>query len=267
MKPMFKYSGGKSRELKHIKPLLPPLSEIKRIVEPFCGGGALSFHLEKPSLLADVRENVTNFYQIMQSSTNFSEMLSKIAIWKTLSVEERERLYYYYRDELFGNNKKFTQAYRWLFLRQQTFSGMDRVNGKTGKINSPFGWYKTFPCNINEEHHKFLQNCEVVNQSFVKTLKSCRDGDFIFIDPPYLDRNSDYGLEKGKHNIELHEELANILVETQHKWLIIHPDCDFYREAYAGFEVKEVDFRYAQNFKGRDSSKSAVKHLYISNFK
>ena len=49
MKPIFKYSGGKGRELKRIKTLIPSINEFDRVVEPFAGGAAFAFDLEKPA--------------------------------------------------------------------------------------------------------------------------------------------------------------------------------------------------------------------------
>lgn len=40
MKPIFKYSGGKSKEVKNILALMP--EGIERIVEPFAGGAAFA---------------------------------------------------------------------------------------------------------------------------------------------------------------------------------------------------------------------------------
>ncbi len=38
LKPLFKYPGGKSSELKHLKKLLP---DFDTYIEPFLGGGAV----------------------------------------------------------------------------------------------------------------------------------------------------------------------------------------------------------------------------------
>ena len=43
MKPLVKYQGGKTRELKIISKMMP--KEFNRVVEPFCGGAALSLSL------------------------------------------------------------------------------------------------------------------------------------------------------------------------------------------------------------------------------
>ena len=48
MKPIFKYSGGKTRELKRINEIIVGI-KFDRVVEPFVGGGAFSFDQEKPA--------------------------------------------------------------------------------------------------------------------------------------------------------------------------------------------------------------------------
>ena len=53
MKPLVKYQGGKSREIKIISQLMP--KEYNRIVEPFCGGAAVSLYFEKPAVLCDTK--------------------------------------------------------------------------------------------------------------------------------------------------------------------------------------------------------------------
>ena len=42
---------------------------------------------------------------------------------------------------------------------------------------------------LSPAHHQYLKNhCEFKNNSFVDIFSEIRDDDFIFIDPPYLDR-------------------------------------------------------------------------------
>ena len=55
MKPMIKYRGGKSREIKEIIKFIP---EYKgKYIEPFFGGGALYFYLEpNQAIVNDIRD-------------------------------------------------------------------------------------------------------------------------------------------------------------------------------------------------------------------
>ena len=61
MKPYFKYTGGKTRELKNIRPYVP--TTVRRIVEPFCGSCAVAFDAEKPAIVGDLDDDVINLLQ------------------------------------------------------------------------------------------------------------------------------------------------------------------------------------------------------------
>ena len=63
MKPVIKYQGGKSKELPLIKQMLP--RDYNRVVEPFCGGAAVSFGLKTPAILNDINPMVINLYKIL----------------------------------------------------------------------------------------------------------------------------------------------------------------------------------------------------------
>jgi len=68
MKPFFKWSGGKRRELIHIKPYMP--NEYKIYYEPFVGAGALWLDLEPPNAVVnDNYADVINFYNVLKSDT------------------------------------------------------------------------------------------------------------------------------------------------------------------------------------------------------
>ena len=89
------------------------------------------------------------------------------------------------------------------------------------------------------------------------------DGDFLFIDPPYLER---LGYSTGDGSDGLHDRLASVLTQIDVPWLFIHSDCDFIQKEYSECNIETMGFKYSQNFgKGKDHSGSKVNHLYISN--
>ena len=161
MKPIFKYSGGKSRELKTIKKLLP--DNFNRVVEPFAGSAAVSFGIEKPMVLNDIRHNNMATFRAVQNKEYFEQLMDWISHLSTLSVDELEKVYYEQRDGMWQKcETDLDYAKRWIVIRQLTFSGIDRINGKTGKFNAPFGWYKKFNCNLSLDHHKLLKKSHQV---------------------------------------------------------------------------------------------------------
>lgn len=265
MNPIIKYQGGKRKELPLIKQMLPP--QFERVVEPFCGGAAVAFGLSYPSLLSDINRQVINLYSVVANKELYPQLQLKVEYIKGLDHDGLEVEYYAAREVInqpWDCADPLQRALSYIIVRQLCFSGMERYNPK-GEFNVPFGHYKKFSCNLNPDHHKFLSNyCEIYFGSFVETFKQVTENDFVFIDPPYLER---LGYTEGDGGLNLHENLLGCLKTTKSKWMIIHSDHEFYRDSYKDFNIIEKDFAYAQRFgKDRDHSGAKVKHLYVTNY-
>lgn len=82
------------------------------------------------------------------------------------------------------------QASQFIFLNKACWNGLYRVNGD-GIFNVPFGWPKT-EFLINEKN--FLQcstqlrrrEISIKHQGFECIEKRVEEGDFVFLDPPYV---------------------------------------------------------------------------------
>ena len=76
IKPIIKYQGGKTKELPLIKQLMP--TEFNRVIEPFTGGAAVSFALEKPAVLNDINRDVINLYSIVANEELYPQLQIKV---------------------------------------------------------------------------------------------------------------------------------------------------------------------------------------------
>ena len=261
MKPVVKYQGGKTRELPLIEPYI---KTAKRIIEPFCGGAAVSLYANVPSILNDCNNNIVNLYKLLKDKEYFYKLFSDVQYMKTLDHDELEKRYYDARDVINKDDPNpYDLALSYIIVRQLCFSGMERYNAK-GDFNVPFGHYKKFACNLSPNHYTFFNQCEIYNEDAVKLIRTFpfKEGDFLFLDPPYLER---LGYSTGDGSDGLHERLASVLNEIDVPWLLIHSDCDFIRKSYSQCKIDVVGFKYAQNFgKGKDHSNAKVNHLYVS---
>ena len=259
MKPFIKWQGGKRRELDHIRPYIP--SNVSNISEPFCGGAAVAFDNEGIAFLNDTNWHLINLYQVLSNPAHFQYVMSYIAELKA-HPERLEEIYYQSRDVINSQSCTFVEdALAFLIVRQQCFSGMERYN-KSGNFNVPWGRYKTFSCQLNEDHHNFLRAATITCSNALDHLDTLPADTFVFVDPPYLDRA---GYQEGDGGYDLHAELAVKLQTLDLPFLIVHSDHDFYRTAYADFNIVEVPVKYSQQWKGRERPDAAVNHLYISN--
>lgn len=71
MKPILKWTGGKTSELSIIKDNMP--EKFDNFIEPFLGGGAVYFNLEhKKNIVNDFNRELISFYSLINNPIDFS---------------------------------------------------------------------------------------------------------------------------------------------------------------------------------------------------
>lgn len=283
MKPIVKYRGGKSREIKYFENYLP--KEFNNYIEPFFGGGAMYFHLSpKKSIINDINVKLINFYKEVQN--NFEKLKIELQSLQTIydknqkeyEVEKskvegkrvpnkNEELYYELRDQF---NKiidpKFTDGTLYYFINKTAYSGMIRYN-KQGHFNVPFGRYKSFNTDLlKKEHYELLKNTKIYNTDFEEIFKLAEKNDFIFLDPPYDCVFSEYGNEvfSGDFGENEHRRLAAAFKALKCKCLMIISKTPLIEELYSDYIVEEYDVNYSVNIRNR--FKNEAKHVIIKNY-
>jgi len=259
MNPIVKYTGGKSKELPIIKHLLP--KQFKTVIEPFCGGAALSFDLCKDAILLDANPALINLYRQVADPIMFQEVFSEVCRLKTLKHDDLEKEYYKARDYLNHGDPDLDGEYRdpyswaasYIIVRQLCFSGMERYNSK-GEFNVPFGHYQKFKCSLNWEHMKFLKRCEIHEGDFHTVIWSAGKDDLIFIDPPHL---SMAGKRPYSGDHDLHERLVEQMNMTQAKWLFVHDEDEFYKHELSQYHIM---------YKDVGSIRRPVRRMYVTNY-
>jgi len=88
MRPLIKWAGGKTTEIKHIEKIIP---QFDRYIEPFFGGGALFFDLEpKKAIINDISDELMAFYKLLKNGKS-GEMFKKelyryVEAWEKINV-------------------------------------------------------------------------------------------------------------------------------------------------------------------------------------
>ena len=259
LKPLIKWSGGKSDEIKLFKDHIP--KEYNIYLEPFIGGGALYFHLNpEKSVINDVHVELTDFYKSIQKgkSNEIYEFMKE--------HKNNETTYYKVRDEM-KVETELDNAKRFYYLRKTCFRGMLRYN-KSGKFNIPYGKYKTI--NYEDlkkgEYENLMKNTTILNGDFGEIFKIYNDeNNFMFLDPPYDSEFTDYGYCKfGKDE---HKKLAEMFKETKIKCLMIIGKTKFIEDLYEDYIVGYYDKSYKfKLYAGRIGDDINTQHLIIKNY-
>ena len=209
MKPFVKWAGGKRQILGKIHGYINDSLDGDRsytYIEPFLGGGAVFFSLEnKKAIVNDLNEDLINAYRVI-ASDSYEELISKLKEHAELYRADADEHYYEVRswDREEGwpaNHTSVERAARMIFLNRTCYNGLYRVN-KKGQFNTPMGRYRN-PTICDEanirEIHSYLsdpeRSIEIMNDSYEAAIAKAKDGDVIYIDPPY-DYEDDDGFTK-----------------------------------------------------------------------
>lgn len=177
MQPLLKWAGGK-------RWLLPTIEKIwkakkyDRIVEPFCGGMAISLGIEPVNaLINDSNPYLINLYCWMQRGL--------VIDLKFVNNEE----YYYKCRNLFNNLIKHGDIHTkeaaelFVYLNKLGFNGLCRFNNK-GFYNVPFGRHTKINISKDLTHYsKLMFNWTLSCGDFSRL--DINSGDLVYADPPY----------------------------------------------------------------------------------
>jgi DNA adenine methylase len=273
LNPIFKWTGGKRREIVNFEKFFPSfINEKYRYVEPFVGGGAVFFHLNNidgENVINDFDPLVINFYkEFVKQDPAFISRVQAVGEISDHNLLEYE--YYRLRDwDRNGGLALLTgaeKALRFFVVNQLAFSGMRRFNSR-GEFNVPFGHYKRLNANVitSLPHRLLLQKTSLLNKDFEEVMK---DNDlprtFIFLDPPYTRVFKKYSFDNSfgeQDHIRLARTIKRMNLASV---LMVIDKSDLTLSLYNGYIRSSYSLKYGVNIKNRFGTD--VEHLVICNY-
>ncbi len=168
MKPILKWTGGKSSELNIIKENLP--SKINSFVEPFLGGGAVYFNLEnKVNFVNDFNKELILFYKIIQDKeklTYLSKIIQQMDVERNEIKNIKNINQFHEKSKNISNNEKYQY-----YLNREYNSKIKSIN----KINNK---------NLNENKQLLSED-----EKFVQIITSCYAALYYMYRDMYNDKN------------------------------------------------------------------------------
>lgn len=230
-KPFFKWVGGKTQIIKNIISKIP--KEINNYHEPFLGGGSVLFAVlslikqgkitvRNKIYASDINSVLINVFKHIQN--NREELYNFIDFYlneydnitgedinrSPNSIEEaktsKESYYYWMRNKYNNIDKNSVECSAlFIFINKTCFRGIYR-EGPNG-FNVPYGHYKKTPKFITKkelnEIYELIKNVVFSHRKFEDSMRIIKEGDFIYLDPPYAPENINSFVNYVKDGFEL----------------------------------------------------------------
>ncbi len=262
--PVLKWAGGKRSLVQAILSTFPPDYRGRAYHEPFLGGGAVFFSVAPlRGTVNDVNPRLINFYRVVRDHPG--EL-----------IEEAEKLHYdrdiYYslRDRFnSGGLSPVEDASLLLYLNKTGYNGLYRVNSR-GEFNVPFGTYRDPTIAPRDDIHaasEALRRVEVRNEDFSYLLDAAREGDLVYLDPPYepLSRTSSFNTYSPtgfpwEEQVRLGETLRELDARGV---LLVLSNSEPTRKLYEDFNVTTV--RSNRSINTKTSRRGPINEIIVTN--
>ena len=213
MKSPLRYPGGKTRACKTLDEIINEKGfDTSVVISPFFGGGSFEFFL------------CNKYGSKLIVNDKFKPIFSTM------------------RDTIMEDTDDFIQGYKYFVINRCSFSGATLSGGFSTESSK-----KRFTeSSIKRTEDLNLDDVEFHNLDFETFLKGKKG--LIFLDPPYyLNENSKlYGKNGDMHENFNHEKLFQVLNKRKN-WIMTYNDCDYIRDLYKNYEIREVKWSYGMN--------------------
>ena len=168
-------------------------------IEPFVGTGVVAFNLApQRAFLLDKNQYIIKLYQNIQKGFYTGKIVRDFLEQHGAELEKRGGDYYLHMRNEFNNNG---DPLYFLFLNRSDFNGMIRFDSK-GKFNVPFcrkpnrfaKAYITKICNQVDKVASIMKDKDWIfkHGSWQEAFDVATEDDYIYLDPPYIGRDTSY---------------------------------------------------------------------------
>ena len=288
-KPFLKWVGGKTQIINDIISKFP--NDMNNYHEPFLGGGSvllavLSLQKQNKTLIRNkiyaydinrdlinvyknIRNNKEDLYRFINSYIKeYDSIKGSVINRKPTSLEEaktsKESYYYWIRNKYNNIDKNTIECSAlFMFINKTCFRGMYR-EGPNG-YNVPYGHYKKTPTIISKTDLDYIsdliKDVEFINCSFTESMKNVKDGDFVYLDPPYAPENSNsfVGYVADGFNLDTHKLLFSEIKKMENvKFVMSNAKVDLVTDSFRDYHCDDIIARRAINARKPGSKTTEV---------
>src|SRR5699024_12265768 len=189
--------------------------------------------------------------------------------------------YYYHirsadRDGRYEELNDIEKAARLMYMLRVNFNGLYRVNSK-GQFNTPYGKYKN-PKIVDEELlyaiNDYLNSNTIImlNTSFETAVEDANEGDFIYLDPPYVPLSASSNFTAYTSEGFGYEEqvlLRDTFVELDNRGcyvMLSNSSADLVYELYSDYEETTIEVSATRMINSNAKKRGSIPELLIKNY-
>jgi DNA adenine methylase len=247
VRPLIRWAGGKTKLLPEILARVP--KKYGTYCEPFVGGGAV-FAALRPAraVISDLNGELINLYRVVRSAPSDLDWCLSM-----MDVSRDEFMRVRGLDRTDVELDELQRAVRFLYLNKTCFNGLWRVNLK-GQANMPYGSPNPGPLDVGVDiwrWYRLLRDVDIRHAGFDEVLDTLEEGDFAYLDPPYLGTYDQYDAERfGEQEHVYLKKYCDKVTKRGVKLLLSLSDTPQMRELYSKYTVDTVVTRHTVGAKG-----------------
>lgn len=275
LKTFIKWSGNKSKHLRHILPYIP--KDYNTYFEPFIGSGALFLKLQPEKwVINDLNKDLINCWKSVKNDPDIIiEIFKEFGkIFKPMTKQEKVL---YCREILSQIDKMSYDIKRagiYMLMKYCVYMGNILRNNKfyfngldlNILINNNLVFLSKKINNNIYNVSRYLNSSHgiILNKDYKDVLNKTREGDFVFLDPPYIEEhNYQFNYNKNekldtKFIEDLYKEVKK-LDKKGVKWIMTQSDTIEIKNIFDEYDI--IEFEVYRSYK-----KNYVYELIIKNY-
>lgn len=282
MKTFIRWQGNKSQHINKFIDFIPEFTG--RYIEPFVGSGALFLRLQPERwIINDINKDLVLIWKSIKSDPDFIIKKFKSFGKKFIPMSKEEKLSYCKKitSQIEKSPMDIKRASNYLLMTYCCFNGSIIKNNKFlfGGLDYNIYLRDSYPF-LEQKYYdnlsainNFLNTSKttvtntkgkIYNKSYEIILDKAKEGDFVFLDPPYIQEHN-YGFNYNQNEILDESFIQGLYNEVRKldkkgvKWLMTQADTKEIRNLFKDYKINH--FRVY-----RMGMKRYVNELVITNY-
>jgi DNA adenine methylase len=275
MKTFIRWQGNKSPHINKFIKYIPTFSGT--YIEPFLGSGALLLRLQpKKLIINDINKDLISIWKYVKTDPQgIIDIFTEFGIlFKPLSKQDKIKCCKEITSKIESMPYDIKRACMYLLMKYCAYMNNIIIDNKIVfrsldlHILARNKYYFLEQNSLDNINHvsQFLNNNygKIFNKSYEKILDKAKDGDFVFLDPPYIE-SINYKFNYNKDETLDDAFIQNLLIQVKKlddrniKWLMTQADTLQIKDIFKHYTIKTFQVY-------RSSTKNYVNELLIMNY-